>query len=73
MLDSTYEAWVNAVRDAADIVDVIGRYVSLKQKGKNFWGLCPFHQEKRRRLVWIPSSNYFIVSAVTREALSTHF
>ncbi|WP_051351156.1 DNA primase [Sulfobacillus thermosulfidooxidans] len=46
MLDSTYEAWVNAVRDAADIVDVIGRYVSLKQKGKNFWGLCPFHQEK---------------------------
>lgn len=46
MMDSTYEAWVNAVRDAADIVDVIGRYVSLKQKGKNFWGLCPFHQEK---------------------------
>ncbi len=46
MVDSTYEAWTNAVREAADIVEVIGRYVSLKQKGKNFWGLCPFHQEK---------------------------
>ncbi len=46
MVDSTYEVWTNAVREAADIVEVIGRSVSLKQKGKKFWGLCPFHQEK---------------------------
>lgn len=29
-----------------DIVDVIGRYVRLEQKGSSFWGKCPFHHEK---------------------------
>lgn len=29
-----------------DIVDVIGKYVHLEQKGSNFWGRCPFHHEK---------------------------
>jgi DNA primase (EC 2.7.7.-) len=31
---------------ASDIVHVISEYVSLKQSGKNFLGLCPFHSEK---------------------------
>ncbi|MBU3917442.1 DNA primase [bacterium] len=31
---------------ATDIVEVIGGYVQLKASGKNFLGLCPFHQEK---------------------------
>jgi DNA primase len=31
---------------AIDIVDVIGKSVQLKKRGKNYVGLCPFHQEK---------------------------
>lgn len=46
MAKEQYEAWVAAVREATDIVDVIGRYVALKRKGRNYWGLCPFHREK---------------------------
>jgi DNA primase len=34
------------VKQQADIVRVIGDYVRLKKAGKNFTGLCPFHQEK---------------------------
>ncbi len=34
------------VKQAADIVEVIGRYVRLKQAGRNHQGLCPFHSEK---------------------------
>ena len=34
------------VRQANDIVDVIGEYVILKKKGTNYFGLCPFHGEK---------------------------
>ncbi len=34
------------VRDAADIVDVVGQVTPLKAAGKNFKGLCPFHREK---------------------------
>jgi len=33
------------VRESNDIVDVISRYVPLKQKGSSYFGLCPFHNE----------------------------
>lgn len=34
------------VRDATDVVSVISESVVLKQKGRLFWGRCPFHDEK---------------------------
>jgi DNA primase len=37
---------IDQVRDASNIVEVVGRYVTLKKRGRNFVGLCPFHQEK---------------------------
>jgi DNA primase len=37
---------VEQIRLANDIVDVIAAHVPLKKRGKNFVGLCPFHQEK---------------------------
>ncbi len=37
---------VQAVRDAADIVDVAGEMTRLEKKGKRYKGLCPFHKEK---------------------------
>ena len=30
----------------SDIVKTIGEHISLEKKGKNYLGLCPFHQEK---------------------------
>ncbi len=40
------EEIVEEVRQQNDIVDVISGYVSLKKKGGNYFGLCPFHNEK---------------------------
>ncbi len=37
---------VQAVRDAADIVDVAGGMTRLEKKGRRYQGLCPFHKEK---------------------------
>ena len=37
---------IERVRDTADIVDVVSQFVDLKQRGPNYFGLCPFHSEK---------------------------
>jgi len=40
------EQKIEEIRNTADIVDVISGHVHLRKRGKNFVGLCPFHQEK---------------------------
>lgn len=37
---------IDQVKQATDIVDLVGGYVALKLRGRNYVGLCPFHQEK---------------------------
>ena len=37
---------ISEIKQKADIIDVIGDYVNLKNTGKNYKGLCPFHSEK---------------------------
>ena len=37
---------VENVRQTADIYDVVSEYIKLKKRGRNFFGLCPFHNEK---------------------------
>ena len=36
---------INEIRSKIDIVDVVSKYVPLTQKGKNFFGVCPFHDD----------------------------
>ncbi len=40
------EEVIEEVRMKNDIVDVISGYVKLQKKGSNYFGLCPFHNEK---------------------------
>ena len=40
------EELIDSIRSQADIVDVVSDYVTLRKAGKNYKGLCPFHDEK---------------------------
>ncbi len=50
---------IEKIKDAANIVDVVAEFVSLRKRGANYMGLCPFHNEKT-------PSVHVIVSAVER-------
>src|SRR5215471_4617434 len=47
------------VKQQADIVRVVGEYVRLKKAGKDFSGLCPFHQEKTPSFTVSPIKQIF--------------
>jgi len=47
------------LRNQADILKIVGDYVSLKKKGNNYWACCPFHNEKTPSFSVNPSKGLF--------------
>ena len=50
---------VNLIRKEADIVDVIGSYINLVPKGKNYFGVCPFHNDHSPSLSVSPDKQIY--------------
>lgn len=50
---------IEEVRQTNDIVDIISQYVYLKRSGRNFFGLCPFHNEKSPSFSVSPDKQIF--------------
>ena len=46
---------VERIKDAANIVDVVSEFVTLKKAGANYKGLCPFHDEKTPSFIVSPA------------------
>ena len=40
------DAWLEELKSRVSLEEVVSEYVPLKQKGRRFWGCCPFHNEK---------------------------
>lgn len=51
-------ATINKIMDAANIVDVVSDFVTLKRAGANLKGLCPFHDDRTPSFMVSPAKNY---------------
>ena len=60
------QSFINDLIDRVDIVDVIGGRVALKKTGKNYSGLCPFHDENPHLFRSVPTSSSFTVSVARK-------
>lgn len=54
-----HQASIQEVRDRADIVEVVGHFISLKKRGANYIANCPFHNEKTPSFNVNPSRGIF--------------
>ncbi len=50
---------IDEIRNKADILQIVGEYVPLKKRGKNYIGLCPFHSEKTPSFTVSPDKQIF--------------
>ncbi len=49
---------IDRIMNVANIVDVVGEFVTLKKSGVNYKGLCPFHNEKTPSFIVSPAKGY---------------
>ena len=54
-----HRSTVDKIYAAANIVEIIGEYVTLKRKGVNYMACCPFHNEKTPSFVVSPSKGLY--------------
>jgi DNA primase len=64
---------IDRITDAAQIQDVVGDYVTLKKRGVNLLGLCPFHGEKTPSFIVSPAKGIFKCFGCGKGGNSVHF
>ncbi len=64
---------IDRIQDAAQIVDVVSDFVTLKKRGVNYIGLCPFHDDRTPSFSVSPSKNICKCFACGEGGNATHF
>jgi len=50
---------INEIRNSVDIVDVISRYLNVVKKGRNYFAVCPFHNDTNPSLSISPDKQIY--------------
>ncbi|WP_198401945.1 DNA primase [Mesoplasma florum] len=50
---------IDDIIEKSDIVSIVSERVALSKKGRNFWGLCPFHQDQNASMSVSPEKKFF--------------
>lgn len=64
---------IDRIMDAAQIVDVVSQFVTLKRRGINYVGLCPFHTDKTPSFYVSPAKNICKCFACGEGGTAVHF
>lgn len=64
---------IDRILDAANIVDVVSEFVSLRKRGVNYVGLCPFHSDKNPSFYVSPAKNICKCFACGEGGTAVHF
>ena len=64
---------IDRILDAANIVDVVSEFVTLRKRGKNYVGLCPFHSDKSPSFYVSPAKNICKCFACGEGGTAVHF
>jgi len=59
MVHSIHPRTIQEVKEKADIVDVISEHIVLKKKGKEFVGICPFHDDTKPSMTVSPNKQFY--------------
>ena len=60
--------FIQSLLSRVDIVEVIGRHVTLKKAGANYQACCPFHQEKSPSFTVSPTKQFYHCLVAVRMA-----
>ena len=63
---------IKAIRQQADIVDVMSRYITLEKKGKDYKAICPFHDDHDPSLSISTDKQIFKCFVWVPEEMSLH-
>lgn len=62
------QSTINEIKDKTDILDLVSEYVKLEKRGRNYIGLCPFHDEKHPHLQFL-KINKFVTASVVKKVV----
>lgn len=67
------QATIDKIMAATDIVDVVSDFVSLRRRGANYWGLCPFHDDRSPSFSVSPSKGVCKCFSCGKGGSAIHF